>query len=148
MEVMPALFKFSVFNTPRAVNSTFSLQFEYLPTDTVLNFIFSTIHPRDLGKISGKIDLKDIPDTSSVFITATDINRKLDYTISTRQPHFTFNEIRDGYYTINAWVDINNNNLYDVGTLIPLDFPEPFWFAADTLKVRKRWENRSTVIIF
>lgn len=141
--------KFSAFSKggwPLGVG--FSINFRYLPLDTVLSFQINTLQQRDLGKISGKILNYEGELSGLIYIVATDIDRSHSYGVVSAGDSFSFEGIRDGYYTLKAWIDINGNGKYDLGQINPLLLPEPFWFSPDTLKVRKRWENHSSIIIF
>ncbi len=129
-------------------NQKFDVEFTVSRFDSLIEYHFETIHKRELGELSGKIRRIGSEDTSWVYIQATDIDRKQSYLTSTRTDYFIFKPLRDGYYALMAWKDINGNNKYERGRISPFLFPEPFWFGSDTLKVRKRWENHSAVIIF
>jgi len=130
------------------LKTQFDISFHYVPLDSVLKFDFETIHQRDMGKLSGEIPRTTGIDTSIVFIICKDIDRKLTYITSSRNSEFIFPWLREGYYTLHAWKDEDTNGEYFRGTTHPFIAPEPFWFGTDTLKIRKRWENQSSVIIF
>lgn len=141
--------KFSVFSIGGwPLGAGFSINFRYLPLDTLLSFQITTLQQRDLGKISGKIMNSEKEHSRLIYVIATDIDRSHSLSVVSSGDTFSFEGIRDGFYTLKAWVDINGNGKYDLGQVNPLILPEPFWFSPDTLKVRKRWENHSSVIIF
>ena len=46
-----------------------------------------------------------------------------------------------GTYQLRAWLDRNENDQWDKGTLIPYRSPEPAYFPAEPVRVRARWET-------
>ena len=46
-----------------------------------------------------------------------------------------------GTYQFRAWLDRNENDQWDKGTLTPYRSPEPAYFPAEPVRVRARWET-------
>ena len=61
---------------------------------------------------------------------------------------FKFEEIPSGYYTIEAFIDADDNGRYDYGLLKPFRFPERFIMLEDSFRVRSGWETGEVEISF
>jgi hypothetical protein len=114
--------------------------------DSTYTFPIEVVAPRDIGSLSGTLNYNGFSGVANVVIR--EVSREWAYSLHTTETKFEFDEIRAGFYSVSAWLDVNNNHIYDRGSLQPYTSPEPFWFGTDTLKIRKRWENSGTRIIF
>jgi hypothetical protein len=131
-----------------ALKQEYALQISAAPADTIYAFSFNTATRRDLGSATGKIRKPDKWQTNKVRIIARHLESNNQYLAESTNTTFNFPYLKEGFYAFHAWLDENDNDVYDTGSVDPLNSPEPFWFAADTLKIRKRWENRSLIVIF
>lgn len=114
-----------------------------LLSDSILTYAFATIGQDTLGSMSGEIVLKHPVDSLyAVMMTflPTREGVKKNIRIAPGVDSF-FVELLPGNYTISAFVDRNNNGVYDYGSLTPYRLSEPFTAQSDTIRVRTRFES-------
>jgi len=117
--------------------------------DTLLQHYFSTVSSRQLGEISGKVILD--PDSGQVVrLRLRPVKKKAGPWVITVGANraFYFPYLPQGKYRLDGYLDLDKNNKYSAGHLFPFRFSEPFYFAKDTIKVRKRWEKSGILFKF
>lgn len=120
-------------------------------TDSSITFSFATIGTDTLGSISGIIITTDSTFSHPTIIEFKPVKQGEGRAESLRlergQVQFS-TALFPGYYTISAWVDRNENQQYDFGTIIPYQRSEPFTVHVDTFRVRTRFESAGVEIKF
>lgn len=120
-------------------------------TDSTIQFPFATVGIDTLGSVSGNVLMTD-----STFAHATIIDfkpvkqgegRAETIRLPRGQTQFSAS-LFPGYYTVSAWVDQNDNQLYDFGAIIPYHRAEPFTVLVDTFRIRTRFESAGVEIKF
>ncbi len=118
--------------------------------DSTIRSAFATLDPSALGQVSGDIRLVSIPDTVApvvmTFIPAGQGTQR-EVTIGPGMRHYLV-DLLPGYYTINAYVDLNGDGAYDPGAIVPYRSAEPFTAPADTVRVRSRFESAGILVEF
>ncbi len=120
----------------RALDSVIVLEVEPYP---------SPPDSSEFGYLSGVIASEDT--TSTVII----LFEKGKETLSKSFPapgKFSLMNVLPGRYTLEAFLDRDNNGRYDYGMLVPFRFPEKYTAVKDTFRVRAKWETDGVVIPF
>lgn len=118
--------------------------------DSMITTTFVTLDPAALGQISGDIRMTSIPDPSApvvvTFVPAGQgTRREIALAAGTRQ---YLADLAPGYYTIDAFVDVDADGTYGAGSIVPFRPAEPFTTRADTIRVRSRFESAGILIEF
>lgn len=111
--------------------------------DSVSRHFFTIISQKELGEISGNIRVR-YPLQNPVVLNVRRISGKrfrVRQTIKKGKHTFKFDYLPQGSYRLDGFLDLNQNNRFDHGTILPFRFCEPFRYLPDTIKVRKRWET-------
>ncbi|MDP2209030.1 MAG: Ig-like domain-containing protein [Bacteroidota bacterium] len=111
--------------------------------DSVVVIKFTTVDSKKLGLIRGSVSV-DSPDSfyHRVVVRLVNINNftVLPVSLKVNQVQtFEFSNLPEGQYTIQAFVDENNNGKYDSGKIFPHRYSEILGIYPDTIKVRARW---------
>lgn len=117
--------------------------------DTLLQRYFTIVSARQLGEISGKVVLD--PDSGqTVKLRVRSLEKKIKPRVVTvkKNRKFYFQFLPEGKYLLDGYIDLDKNNKYSAGQLFPFHLSEPFFFATDTIKVRKRWEKSGILFKF
>ncbi len=121
-----------------------------LLSDSVVSNTFSTIGRDTLGSMSGAIKLQH--DEDAVYPIMLTFNPARDgvragMRVAPGVDSFQV-ELLPGNYTISAFIDRNDNGVYDYGSLRPYRLAEPFRAQSDTIRVRTRFESSGVVVEF
>ena len=106
----------------------------------------------DFGTLSGTLYFNDkIPDRSKgkfkIYAVSTD--NKLYGRFLDTAGFFKLDSLPAGHYTLEAYLDADNNGRYNYGLLYPFIPPERYTVAKnDTFRVRSGWETDGAVIDF
>jgi len=112
-----------------------------------LKLSFKTINPLIFGAIEGSVTCEDT--ISSVIISAFETSTGKKFTTKTKcNSKFTIEQIPQGRYLIEAFIDSNGNGTYDYGKVFPFAPSEKFTVYPDTVKVRARWTTENINIKF
>lgn len=119
-------------------------------TDSTITITFVTLDPAALGQISGDIRMTSIPDPSApvvmTFVPAGQgTRREMALAAGVRR---YLADLAPGYYTIDAFVDVNADGVYSAGSIVPFQPAEPFTTRPDTIRVRSRFESAGILIEF
>ncbi|MFN3135893.1 MAG: Ig-like domain-containing protein, partial [Candidatus Kryptonium sp.] len=112
-----------------------------------LKLSFKTVNPSIFGAIEGNVNCEDT--ASSVIISALETSTGKKFTTKTKcNSKFTLEQIPQGRYLIEAFIDSNGNGTYDYGKVFPFVPSEKFTVYLDTVKVRARWTTENISIKF
>lgn len=103
--------------------------------DSVFTHKFSTINNLDFSGLSGSVNSADKLNVV-VMISNVD-NSKISYKSAGKV--FDFNRVYPGKYLLMAFVDKNQNEEYDYGSVLPFEAAERFVVYPDTLELKPRW---------
>ncbi len=114
------------------------------PDDSVNTATFVRLSDTELGELSGVVQWPD--SSSSIIVVLTSESQSLR---DVRQAvsdaadggRFIFERLGVGTYGIDAFVDTNGNEQWDIGSIYPFLPYEPITWIPDTLRVRPRWES-------
>lgn len=117
--------------------------------DTMFVRSFRTIEIRSFGGILGRVVDANEADRSPIFVTAVSVSDK-EFPPRTRKldgpGEFTFDDLTEGEYVLDAFRDADGNAKYSYGRPFPFSPAERFAFYPDTLKVRARWPLEGIVL--
>jgi hypothetical protein len=120
--------------------------------DSTLIRKFRTIDKKKLGEIrgmvkSGRIDsLKE--DTVVEIKKLNSITTSSKKIVFKNQVDFVFEDLEEGQYVLDAFLDKNGDGMYDYGKVFPYKPSEKFIFYPDTVKVRARWPVDGIILKF
>ncbi len=119
-------------------------------SDSVVCIEFSTIGQDTLGLLSGEVTFTSSEDVAyPVVISLKPVGEGEAKQITLAAAQFQFmTNLLPGYYTISAFLDRNANGEFDNGSIIPYRLAEPFTAAADTFRVRTRFESAGVLLDF
>lgn len=111
--------------------------------DTVLVFSFETLDAERMSGIDGIVSDENPDDaTGPVVVKAFDAAKKAPavQTLTIPTPgNFSFGNLLEGRYGLEAYRDRNGNSSYDAGSVFPFQISERFTVKSDTLRLRARW---------
>jgi len=116
--------------------------------DSVASHYFTLISSRELGAISGRVAKMDSLN-APVYLQCVPLRKGVaGTTVRVRgDGRFIVPNLAEGKYTLQGFRDTDRNGRYSFGSLRPFRFAEPFHFAEDTIKVRKRWETENSRLV-
>ncbi|MBD3225979.1 MAG: hypothetical protein GF313_14725, partial [Caldithrix sp.] len=113
------------------------------PGDSVISHYFSVISNRELGEISGIMDVDNAPQRQIHLTFKSTNNRRHTFPLSLISPgKFYIRYLPESRYTVDAFIDLNKDGQYSKGKMFPFTFAEPYFRLPDTIAVRKRWETQ------
>lgn len=118
--------------------------------DSTLATTFLTLDPNALGRISGDILMASLADTlAPVVVTFVPVRQgtRREVTLTQGVRHYLV-DLAPGYYTIDAFVDVDADGAYGAGSIAPFRSAEPFSAPPDTVRVRSRFESAGIQIEF
>ena len=109
---------------------------------------FTTLNPEDQGGMAGSVtvsrpDWRDKP--IILQFVSLDKNPPVEQRLQ-GDTRFEY-ELAAGRYTIRAFVDLNENHRFDLGSALPFVFAEPRFQFSDTLEVRARFVTEGVDLI-
>lgn len=120
--------------------------------DSVVVIKFTTVDSKKLGLIRGSVSVDSLDSLyHRVVVRLVNVNNFTVYPVSLRVNQvqtFEFSNLPEGQYTIQAFVDENNNGKYDSGKIFPHRYSEILGIYPDTIKVRARWPIEGVNIKF
>ncbi len=110
--------------------------------DSLLSHYFTIVSSRELGGLSGLLTGENELE-KPVFIYLNNIQRnKRNFSKRlTESASYRFENIPEGQYILEGFIDLDENGHYSYGKLFPFHYSEPFRVGRDTVSVRKRWEK-------
>lgn len=118
--------------------------------DSTITYSLETAGDETMSSISGVVTDDSAPNGGAVYVAANNISVS-GYTRVLRADSlktFTFENLREGKYTISAYRDGDGNGAYSFGKPFPLVRAERFTIYGDTLKLRARWPLEGVNIRF
>jgi hypothetical protein len=107
-------------------------------TDSLYSFTFMIADPESLGTLIGDI----VADSgASLIVDFEGIRNKQHYRLKQNGGGSFELRMYPDKYLVNAFMDENENESWDLGSIDPLEFAEPGWVVSDTLRIRPRFEH-------
>ncbi len=120
--------------------------------DSTFVLEFSTVDKSKFSSISGKVKSEKIAlDYRNVMVEIFDVSKvkqKVEWLKTNEVGEFSFDDLPEGKYVIEAFLDKNGNLKYDFGKIKPFEFSEIFTVYPDTITLRARWPIENVVIQF
>lgn len=120
--------------------------------DSTFELRFTTLDKNKISSISGKVTSDNLDlDYKKIIVEIYSLGRikqKQNYTLTDKEGRFSFNNLPEGKYTIEAFIDKNSNLKYDCGKINPFEFSEYFTVYPDTINLRARWPIENVIIKF
>lgn len=117
--------------------------------DTVLAFTFRTYDNDSLGAVSGKVSLDSGLSTRSnqIYLSFQSAGEGGGWRFRAAPGTFNF-QLPPGKYLLSAFLDENQNGIFDAGALRPFHFSEVSISYPDTVRVRARFETAGVELNF
>jgi hypothetical protein len=137
-------------------NRKYLIQFKLkIDSDSVYNFSlpFRTVSKNSFGELKGIIANQ----YSDIDLSLYDVNITLEekslipvlkYNFSVRDTVFNFKDILDGSYSLFAFIDLNNNSVYNYGNPYPFGYSEPFVYYPNIINIKAGWIVENLKIVF
>ena len=107
-------------------------------SDSTYTQVFAHAQSRDLGSISGAIS----PADSLVVVELIDSEGQLlQSLVPDITGAFSFNNLLQNSYHVRAFHDVNQNQFWDGGQILPYSAPEQITWMSGTIQVRPRWDT-------
>jgi len=114
--------------------------------DSLISLYFKTEDNRMAGMVSGSI-VDSTNCSGNLFVVLAPQNARASYFIKANSNGtWSHDNIRSGIYSIWLYCDINRNDKYDFGNLIPFEFAEPFYLTTQEINIRSRWELKDVML--
>jgi len=113
--------------------------------DTIKTYRYYTASPDTFGQVTGSVINSPGPE---IIVVARPKTGEPVTAVCGSDGLFKFDRLFPGTYYLRAYYDINNNNLFDGGSIRPFKFAEPIALYGDTVQVRSRWETDIGVLDF
>lgn len=116
----------------------------FAEVDTLTTRRYQRIAERELGGLGGVASAEDT--TASIVVEvfrdeADTEDGPFETTTADSDGSFLFESLPEGSYRLRLFVDENENDRWDGGTLIPHQLPEPIRWIETAEEVRPRWES-------
>ncbi len=112
--------------------------------DSVISHYFTIVPFRELGEVSGRVRFqRDSDKPVCLELRSLKKGQTPFRTTAKSSGKFRIENIPEGKYILNGYLDENENDRYSPGKLFPFQLSEPFSVSSDTIKVRKRWETEN-----
>ncbi len=106
--------------------------------DTVYTFSLLVASPDSLGSLSGTLET---PIDEEIDLRFVGTNRKREYRLDSQISGVFSLKLYPDLYRLLAFEDRNGNHRWDYGTLVPFALSERGWIAADSVRVRARFDH-------
>jgi len=118
--------------------------------DSVFTSSFVTQNPDTLGLVSGKVEIEEKDDSTTIVLTLWHLKQaKLSYQLTLPQSGpFLFERVLPGKYFMSGYLDLDQDGTLSLGQPEPFSPLEPFTLHPDTLYVRSRWETEGVELKF
>jgi len=115
--------------------------------DSVLVLRFFTLDSRTLGSIEG--ELSDSTGSHAVIVSSKSTNLTPARIVESRLQRpgkFVIHQLPEGFYSIEAFEDVNGDGQYNAGLPYPYKNSARFAVYPDTVKVRARWSVEGVLV--
>ncbi|MFN3195114.1 MAG: Ig-like domain-containing protein [Chlorobiota bacterium] len=116
-----------------------------LAKDTLYSTKFKTGFLPRYSKLAGKIENKGSCN-SSLVVEAQNITDNTNYKTIVSDSTWSFDEVTAGKYIFTVYCDVNKDNEYSFGNLVPFEFREPYSKSKE-YKVEENWEYNEIILI-
>ncbi|TAL70292.1 MAG: hypothetical protein EPN82_03405 [Bacteroidetes bacterium] len=115
-------------------------------SDSTLKIRFKTKDIRSYGGISGTLKGNYQPDDNYIIdLTANDKSRNFS-TISDKTGKWEFENIPPGLYSLEVFIDKDNNGKYSYGEPFPFKYSEKFIVFEKEIEVKPRWNVEDLIL--
>ncbi len=119
--------------------------------DSMVTSGFVTVNPDTFGTVSGRVVInKQTKAGENLILTLWQPKESgwFYQTAAVDSNLFRFERILPGKYFLSGYMDLNHNQVFDLGLVNPYSPMEPFAVYPDTIYVRSRWETEEVELIF
>lgn len=116
--------------------------------DSTFTYNFSTINDLEFSGVSGTVVKPEQPPGNIIVLIENLADKSITQRQSIEENTFNFQRVVPGEYFLWAYIDINDNKIYDKGNIYPFEPSERFIFYSDTLNLRPRWPVGDIELIF
>ncbi|MBL7192177.1 Ig-like domain-containing protein [bacterium] len=97
------------------------------------------------GSISGQLSFEG---AGPVVIRLLKGNKSTAEIVRNMPGEFQFKDIESGFYSLEAFIDGDGSGRYSYGLLDPFTYSEKYTLAADSIRVRAKWETGGLLVKF
>jgi uncharacterized protein (DUF2141 family) len=117
--------------------------------DSAMVIRFKTLDEEQLGSISGAVDKGGYSSVATAIILVSGPAGNPRYRRhQARGNDYHLDHMRPGTYIMGAFLDLNEDGLWNPGRPVPFASSEPLWVAKDSVSVRSRWETAEVNVTF
>lgn len=110
--------------------------FSIVQNDSIIKLFHFKTDNKQFGKLSGNVSSKN----TNIFVETINLETKKKFsTKSDTKNNFEFNELPSGKYVLTTFEDIDNNQQFSFGKILPFSFSEKFYEFPDTIKIKSNW---------
>ena len=113
--------------------------------DSVRQIRFTVVRIDDFGSVSGQLQ-NGMGGFSDPVIFVRSVSGNISELVAVDTSYHFKHNLPTGSYQFYGFDDINMNRLYDRGSILPLEFAEPFILFPDTVSVRSRFETEEIIL--
>jgi hypothetical protein len=115
------------------------------PKDTVIAVRYKTEDVRNYVRCSGRVNL--LPETDRLVVVMKDSKGIRYYSTVSADSTWAVENLSEGEYSFEAFIDANGNGQYDYGTAFPFSFSEKFYLINKKVTLKKRWDTEDVMLI-
>jgi hypothetical protein len=128
-----------------------------LAADTLYNYSlrFRTVTANSYGNVKGVVRRSIAYDNNiqsapliMKFETTNNTAPVMSYSFEVNDTTFSFSNIIEADYSIFTFIDVNKNGIFDLGSVYPFQFSEPFYTYPSTVGIKGGWVVENVVINF
>jgi len=119
--------------------------------DSMVTSGFVTLNPDTFGMVSGRVVIDNQTKAAESLILTLwqpKENGLFYQTTAVNSNHFSFERILPGKYFLSGYIDLNRNQVFDLGRVNPYSTMESFAVYPDTIYMRSRWETEGVELKF
>ncbi|MDR3668920.1 MAG: Ig-like domain-containing protein [Ignavibacteriaceae bacterium] len=116
--------------------------------DSVYQYKFKTIAGSDFTGISGVLNNVNLDKRPVLVLQGIDGDKIIYTQFLSNNNRFNIDRVTPGKYSLWAYLDVDKNNSYSYGTILPFKPAEEFSFYPDTLDLKARWVQSDLIFNF
>ena len=107
--------------------------------DSIGNRILNTLSGREFSGVSGKVQFEELDQKIVVVLESVERQGNDYHVVVQSDKTYKIERVLPGKYLIWCFVDLDDNNEYNYGSVEPFSFSEKYYSYPDTLNLRARW---------
>lgn len=120
--------------------------FGNLAGDSILSVGFALLDKSDWGAVSGRMVMTEAGLYSNPRIRLRALQGGYEANLVLDDSLRFYLDLPAGRYIFYAFDDLDSNDSYDPGRILPIEYSEPYYLFADTISVRSRFETEDILL--